>query len=1125
MSVPSSPNTPPNPPLDDSLPERLLPDSEENVCPIKRVTRSLDWVLFAVLTLAFFFFYFFTSRQGAFPGQSAYLLTQLTLTRPNTLFDHAIWQKLFQSFMALSSPQQSVHIATTLGIALSSLALGFTYLASTALFILFHDSTTPYFQTPKGARQAQIITRIGGFINTIALAFSAPFWVATARVGYHGFYFLWLIISVYLSLRYAAEKKPFLGILATFLYGLGMSQSSMLILFSPVFFLGVCYGLFRNGKLNAPFIFTSLATLLLGFALLFFYSLYQFVDTPGYKLLNFMGESQLLVSLFLALVKDIFYSLPKSGWFIIIGLVLLPWFSWILTAARTLNGERGRSLKILNLIILLVALAVLFDTRISPWAFFGFQPEQIILYWFSAMSFSYCAIALYFECLNRSVTPILDPLSPESTSRFSRFAPFANVTLRIVLILLALSLITFEGFHNIAHAKKSSTRFIHTYVHHLLNGLQNHTWLVTDGLFDDIILLHAAERTQEIHFVSLSTERYNLYKKITQSKLTSPRLKNALDISPFSLLQEWIETDSAVHQKLAFCLFPDFWTLGDYQVYPYGLSFVGLPAESTPPIPTEVAIQNYLTTLRAIQKDLERVPKHAEHRIQTLADIVRRRVSFIGNNLGYYLETHGNAADALTLYREVHAFDPLNVSTMLNLLSALKVANATDELTTLTQEIEDFRSQHYQPLHIWELSRTQGYVNSPEAFSILGWTWALSGQGTIGLKTLSQTLKTLSHVGSSEVLQAMAGIYARQGDTEQTASTLEAVIQAHPEDAESIIELARVKTAQGDTAAAESLLKRAQALSMPPAHLSREWANLKLAQGDLSGAEKLLVARLTAMPEDADARLSLCLTLTQIYEKAAQNEAESQTALRTRIEEEIALLESIPSARYFQASIARGHLRLVENDLHGARNDFIVANKSVPGHVPLLEIILQLDYRLKDTLHAKDHAIAILRIQSNHAFANYIMGSIALSLGNYESAHDYLERSHHVNPTLLTTADLAYAKLKLGHVNAAHTLAIKALEISEDFFEIWDTYGQINAALSHWEEAEKAFRKALRLQPQNPVVNLHLAQALFELNRVDESKALLKQLQAFESTFRGEDHRLYYKLWLESFGSSSPSQD
>ena len=1080
---------------------------DEKVAEITITTRK-DWIGAGIISLVAFVLYFLTSSHWAFPGESSHLLALLTGARPNTMSDHFVWRTLLGLVTRVFGNGLAVGAATTICTLFSALSLGGVYLVSTAVFAILIDKDQLKKKHISDEFHADIAARLAGVVTTATLAFSAPFWVAATRVNFYSIYLLWTLGAAYLMLRFMAAGNVNWLYLFWVIYGMGMSQSSIMIQFSPVFLMMGLMGMIRADKMNPQTFIICLVLATAGWLMLFFISLYEFAGSRGYTLLEYWGESQLAQNLLKSLLTSVINGLPRTGWLILVGLVIFPWVAWLIVAFRTLNGESGPAVNGLNLAIFIVTMAVVLDTRVSPWQFFGFSSEQVITYTMAAMTFGYCVTAAYMYTVHLL-----------SSKTESKLALVSARVLRVTILSLTAIVLVYETTCSSVHAETKNTHFMFTYVDRLISNLEGRSWVVTDGVFDDMMLLRAAELGVELNVVDLTSAGDPLYMKMLKEKLSSARLRNSVDIGAMTFLQEWISSDPDVTKKLALCLFPDLWNIGDYRIYPRGLTFFGGSGDaqdSSSRVADQENIDAYFKLMKTLDTELNKVSSKSAPIVLALADSVRRRVSFIGNNLGYFIETRGRKQEALSIYERVHAFDPKNVSAMLNYASLLAKFGTQEQQDHIKAQIAEFRKTQKKPLQIWELSRTQGYVNSPEAFSYLGWTWALSGNSTLAIKTLSMALGNDYDFGVPGIMMTMADIHSRRGDDAQTESILEAVLKQNPEDIKTLLGLAHLKMMKGNTAEAQALLERAAKTGVPKVRILREQASLKLSAGDIEGARTALYDLLVEAPKDADARFTLYMTFARDFMKAKDEKAKAD--IRANMVLQINEILDIPEARYFQGSLARGHMRLIENDLEGAREDFLVADKTMPGIVPILELILRIDYSLKDPQRAKEHAMEILKISSENPFANYIMGSIAMSHGEYASADAYLQKSIEKDANVLATGDLAYVKFKLDDLDRAFKLVTQALDRTKDLYEVWDTYGQILLEQGKLDEAESALRTALKLNVQNPIVHLHLAKVLSDQGRKQDSKNILEQIQPFETSLYGDERRYYEALWLQVYG-------
>jgi len=1072
------------------------------------ITHKRDWMAASLIAGIMFLVYFFTASRWAFPGESASLIAMLTEARTNMMPDHGFWRSVMRMGVRLAGPAKAVETTIVINMLFAALSLAFIYLVTTAVFVLLIDKREQTPDPRTWRHHTVFAARLGGMVTTLTLALSAPFWVAASRVNLHSIYLLWILVAAYLMLQFLATNKTTFLYVFCLLYGMGMSQSTVMIQFAPVFVLLAIGHMIRSETFN--FLTGGLALFILGagFASMFLFSIFTFTDTPGYILQGYWGQSLVADKIIGGLANRLVSSLPRNGWLIIIGLVILPWISWLIIAARTLNGETGTAIQFLNAAIFIVTLAVVLDTRISPWQFFGFSSEQIVSYAMASMTFGYCMTVAYMYTLN----PPASGITPTGVRLVGRM-------FRTVILILTVVILSYEVRSSAVHAETRNTKFILTYVDRLIENLDGRTWIVTDGVFDDMILLRGMERGIELNLLDLRADGNHVYTQQLREKISSARLRNSLDLGIFSFLQEWIKTDPEVSKHLALCLFPDLWTIGDYRIYPHGLAFFGGQASET-----ELAeavfktenVQTYFALMDELDTELGAVSERSSRYVLALADSVRRRVSFIGNNLGFFIENLGYEDEAMNIYARVHKFDPGNVSAMLNYAFLLEQFGTEAEKEEMRSQIAMFRKTQAKPLHIWELSRTQGYVNSPEAFAYLGWTWALSGQNTIAIKTLGMAIGNDYATGELGLMGTLADVHSRSGDTAETEKVLEAILKKTPNDLKTIIALAQIKMLNGDTNAAETLLKQARVIGLPESRILREEASLKMAQSDYDGARAAFQKILEESPKDADARLSLYMTHAKDF--LAEKDEEKRAQIRLWMAAEVDALFRIQDARFFQGAIARGHFLLTENKLEDARENFLMANKTMPGIVPILELILRLDYALKDPSSALTHAKELLQIAPEHSFSNYIMGSIALTKGEYESAEAYLQRSVERDSNILATGDLAYVKFRLDEFEKAFELVTQALDRSKELYEVWDTYGLILLQQNKYKEAETAFRTALRLNVQNPIVHLHLARALNEQGRKQDSRNILEEIQTFETSLYGEEKRYYETLWRDVFG-------
>ncbi|WKJ89573.1 tetratricopeptide repeat protein [Methylomonas montana] len=90
--------------------------------------------------------------------------------------------------------------------------------------------------------------------------------------------------------------------------------------------------------------------------------------------------------------------------------------------------------------------------------------------------------------------------------------------------------------------------------------------------------------------------------------------------------------------------------------------------------------------------------------------------------------------------------------------------------------------------------------------------------------------------------------------------------------------------------------------------------------------------------------------------------------------------------------------------------------------------------------------------------------------------------------------NLAWLHFEQGDLKAAMQQAEAAKDIAPNDPKILDTYGVMLMKNNQFSMAVEIFQKALKEQPDNTTVRIHLAEALAKTDKIDQSRILLKEL-------------------------------
>ena len=1112
------------------IPDAGLPDAGEPIdrpAPIDdedapafvpvRITAPVDWIIAAIAGIVFFALYWTTSALWAHPGPSARLTATIigAVPAPVPAEQAVVW--FYRHAASLVGQSSAASACAIVSIAIAALDVALAYLLSTGLFRLLTDVDLIRDTLHDGPRHAAFAPRFGGLVAMLALALSAPFWTASSRVNSQSFHLLFLMLAAYLLLRYlATDRLPPLMASAA-LYGALCTQSPAAIQFFPLIAAGVIVGSLRSERPWRATFWAPLGIAAAAFAAASVACILSFASGPSYELMGYVSRLYVVLNYAMPLFEGSIGSLTSAKWLILGGLIVLPFFAWIAIGRISLAAsEKSRPLHYLNFAILLATLTVLLGSRYAPWSMFGFQPEQVTLYTMAAMSLGYCALAFHVQLLL---------FFERAAAGLSGIARGCGAALRFLVLAVMVVVLFFEARSARREADAHATAYLRTYVDGVLDSLAGRDVLVTDELFADLFRVRAIERGSPVVTINLMESDGAPARRLLRRRFEDrPELRNAMSLGILSFLQEYIDHEEGVDRRLALTYLPDLWNLGPYRAKTLGLVFVGIREDRrTVRSPSEAARDraDFLRFLARIAGDLGEVPEDANAYALALADSVRHRVSFVGNDLGYVLETEGHPGEALEVYRAVHRFDPANVSTMLNLFTALgrsakaqqdpeALAAIDAERAAIRAELEAFRAELRKPLEIWELSRSQGYVYAPEAFAALGWSWAMTGQTPLALGTLGSALRDLGEgANRSPLLLAMAAVHVRQGDAARSEEFYQEALRERPDDVAALSGLAVARLAQGRTDGVAELLDRLAAAGAPVENFLQTRVQLLLAENRPDEARDIALAAVKETRGAPEAIFALFTADMAIYARATPAD---RPFYRTRLEESIERLRENPETINYQGAIASGALHYLDQNWGAARDDFLRALLSSPGDIRLLEQVLRLDYALRDPAAARRRASALLRMNPNHGFANYVMGSLALRTSDVPSAIAYLQRAvdawHHPVPI----GDLAYAWQRAGYPERAEAFARESLAGNPDLFNVHDTLGLALLDQGRTQEAADCFLEAIRLHAEDPAFHVHLARAHLTLGQADAAVETLQAVRGLETELAGEEKEFYSAL-------------
>ena len=1050
------------------------------------------------LFFAALFVYAFNLVPAAVPGTSSDALAAALGLRGGLVTRHLVWQRALRAVLAASSPQGAVWAANAFSMVVSALGVGLAYLVLSQLLLLCFDYEHFEFEMKRDpTRRLGISAIAGGLAAAAALLFCAPYWSVAAQVQPDTFHLCWLLLSALCLLRFGAT-----GALPWFfafgaVHALGLSQTSCFWGWAPVFYLYALFVLWSSDKLRWR---TALAFVLMTgllFAFLFWADIGAVRASAEYTKLPAAGAptaATLAKNSIRALVTGIWGSVPRAYWMILLGLCVAPFLATLIVARRALNGEKDVAMLVLHAIVAIVTVLVILDPPFSPWQLYGGEQLQILPHAMTALALGYLVAWADTALLLRD--------------------PNGGAAPRGALAAFTAALLLFAAFHNAGDADPRATRFAWRYADAVLDGLQGRTFLATtgDGLFDSNFRLRARERGLELNTIDLAHENNPRVVRETTDALPTVRLANTARIGFRQLLKEWIGRRAEAGAELALMSFPDYWHLGTWEAQPSGLVFLGVPDGTASPDDAAIGPAAFHSLLDAFEAELEPVTEESFGWRRRLAYYVRQQVSFAGNNLAFLLERAGRDEEAFALYRRIHDFNPKHVPALLNWATLVRTGMHPEDMDAVRAAFEelqqDVKAQRHPELGF--LSFFSGYVSDPTAYAVAGWNWARSGEPRLAVVSLRDAADRLGPDQQNALLAVLAEMHLAGGDAAASEKTWREVLEDDPGDNRALVGLVNVCLLDGRLDEARQWLAQAKVAGVPEARRLQLEAALELASGNPDASRKAAEALRALLPNAAEVPMLLSQVEVAAF-NAAKTDAERDAAL-ARLRAEVSALSSLLGPEALPVLLAAGESKRLEARYADARQDYLAALSQMKPDdraLPLaLSYVLDLDFRLADKDAARLHAKEMLSRSPDHAFANYILGSLALEAERYESAEDYLEHAaESAGGAFFVLNDLAVAQQSLHKLDKAEETARAALAAAPDEYSPHDTLGYILLEKGETEAALAEFEAAQKLFGTDPRVDMHIAMAALRLGDLDRARRLAKGLREEAAEFKGPDAR------------------
>ena len=1020
-----------------------------------RYSSSPSWLIGAGAALVAFLVYLLTSGTVAFPGRSIEILVSYGAIK-------GVQPLLYPLYEAVS--HWFAHVPGF------SLPMGFALLSSlcawgvlTLLFGLMADLVYRTIEEEMDPRVRWVAAVVAGLAAVTFLAFCKPFWYAANRADYACFHLVLLLSVTRLFIYWTGNKNRdwALGLFA-FLYGLGIAEFATFIVFAPLFGLAILVMLAIAGRLNSWRVIMMAACGLLGLTL-YGWTAWRYVHAP-YAVAPASSVFTALLLVVKAQVNLVLRSLPSVGWLVVGVTTFVPWAILLPLYRRGLRGETGWSFISLHLVFSMLLVALLFDFILSPWRLLGEGNLLVTPYLCAAMVFGYL-VAFW----------VLEERNPWARSKNVRLETFHKRLCRGMSVLLAV-LVLVPIAKNFQAGNVRQARVFDVMAHNVITAMGTRTWLVTDGVLDNHILLAARDMKKDVRLLDMSRGEEKRQMKAVAAQFDLIRLKNQAELGMVPFLQEWMRVDPDVDQKLALMSLPDLWYGADRIPVPYGMIFLSFPNMGN------LDLDWLRGQDRAFWSEVQKLaPKHGTPTTLGMWAYFSRQMSLMANNLGVLLEDGGKPQEAYATYGLSRSIESNNLSALLNQYAMIKGGFKSPDATAITNQLAQMEVGVLDNYNVWSLSRYYGYVRAPEAFAAMGWTWALSGYPGLAVSGLKRALSLSKDVQvSDDVDRALASIYMTQGMEDESRKIFTRMLEKDKLDIRALMGMAELALRWKKPDEARKYIERAEAAGATRAEVAQAWALYHMACGE-SGKARVFLEELTATYSGMTTPWHMLANVLLV-----QKDTKSMERLTKQLKE-------LPR-QDFHVCRALAISAAMKDDGAAMREYLEQALSYKPRDPNTLDLLIRMDMKeLRQDL-AEQHAQELLRARPDHPYGNFVMGTLQMKRREYKLAEDSLTRSLTEQRTPETLNDLAWAVLMGGRSGEAETLAKEALTRNNQLAAAWDTLGMAYLKQGKVPEARESIQKALNLFPKLPEFQLHLAQVEMAAKNVKAADDLIQKV-------------------------------
>ena len=1036
--------------------------------PRVRLPLWLGGLAFAAVGAAL---YHITVFPYVYPGESAAALSQHLGASPFHRVREPLWGWLARAIDgAIDAPPW-----TTLNLLSGLCAAASLFFVHQTAALIPHDRSTE--ERLRSDKAPAWLPHLCGAAAAGWLLVCTSWWFAATRATPLTLAMLILLVCAWLLVLGWRRRRTHPLYPACLLYGLGLAECPTFLILLPFFALGAVHVVYLRHEGFRPLPVLAMSALgLLGLSIILpaGQALAAHPSAPWMFVEGYGDAVTKIVTLQLVRLRE---SVPRIGWLTLAVACVVPGLVVLVPKRLSRLGMAGASM-VLHAVCTAISMLILFNGFAAPWTLFRAQPLFLAPVAFTAVWTGYLAGYWWLRLLPHRI----DPGWLRALRRAARWAlPPALAAAVVGAGWLARPQIMSPGAPRYTAAVRA-----------VLDDLGHRDTLISNAGIEEVLRLEARERGQPLTVLNPALGAADSYRNWLRSLHPDLRLQSFVNIGVNALVVEQLKTDPLAAGRLASLTDADLLHLADLHPLPRGRLFV--------PAPEPAATTNWWTGQRATFEaatSLPRDPRSADAVERFLARW-RTHLSKVANNCGVHLQQADLPGPAREAYADALRLDDRNLSALLNLANLDPAGPDRDARLARVREIVGDRRR---PPNVWALGYHFGFVHDPGAYLDRGMAWALSGKPRLAAREMERALGMVED--SRKIRLELAAAYFAAEDLGASETAYNTVLARDPDDIDALLGLARLAILRADYDSLDALTARLRALDPPALEQRLMQAGLAVLRGEDEAAMEGFRAAAKLDAEDPRAWAGIAMLAQKAQDDALLADATARMGAITDL------------APAFQ----RVHAQLLtaQGQLDDARVVYRELLRAHPRDAAALEALLRLDLREQEPRPATAGLVRdLLRLDPDHAFANYVRGVLHLMEGRLELARAALETSlrRRRDPETLNT--LAWTLWSMGEHGAALPFAREAVETDPGHAAAWDTLGVVQRSLGQPAAAEQSLLRAVQLRPANIAAQIHLAQTYADLDKLAETRQLVRDLEPLiprlAPTFQGEYRELVRRL-------------